>query len=585
MKRNLLVLVLMVHVIIIAACADKKIENWKVKINGAIFSTPVIQNDVMFLGTEEGYFYWINANSGEVINQVKLSTPIRSNALIVNDRVYVESAGRLYCFNTTSAEELFKFSPDDSIVDMVDPWDYYHSNPLLYKGMIFYGGNHGVIYVIDPLNGSLIKKIITGEGTAIRTDLTIESETLYFGDNNGVVYQYNLTTDSFTMKFETFKDRPYPTFGYILGKPIIQNDKLFFNSRNQDFTPIDLKSKTVAWTHSDPNGSWWPAGLVVTEEKVIIGGSDNLILSALNVETGKAIWEYKVDYNIFCTPLLVNDALILGTGDSYLNRKGDGSVISVTADKGSLISKYKPGGNVFSSPVKFKDQVIICTTLGEVICIDETFFTSHKESNVVLEGDLNVEFKTQESSVTENELRVKVKDLGAEKISFKVQCDSNLPDSLIKIKGLRDWVYSGTNQNIFFQVNRGKLAPGQYKGKVIFNLENQHKKIVKPFTINVNGDVKTNEPSFEVSDLNIDSKDCTIKFKIKATRLVRMSVSLKQEGIDNPVCTLIQFNTRWGILRLYKDIFSDEFKNLKPGKYAVVFEGGGNKQSFEFILK
>jgi len=48
---------------------------------------------------------------------------------------------------------------------------------------------------------------------------------------------------------------------------------------------------------------------------------------------------------------------------------------------------------------------------------------------------------------------------------------------------------------------------------------------------------------------------------------------------------LIQFGTKWGVSRLYKDIFPEEFKNLKQGKYLVVFEGGGDKQSFDFTIK
>ena len=75
--KSFIITAVFVQLSIVSGYANVKSENWKINVRGAVFSTPVIHNNTIYVGTEEGYFYMINANTGNVIHEVKTGSPIR----------------------------------------------------------------------------------------------------------------------------------------------------------------------------------------------------------------------------------------------------------------------------------------------------------------------------------------------------------------------------------------------------------------------------------------------------------------------------------------------------------------------------
>lgn len=127
----------------------------------------------------------------------------------------------LYCFNIGDAKEVFSTkaacSPCD---DITDPWDYFHSAPIAHNGAIYFVSGKGQVSMVDAETGKLHKTISTQEKTEIRSGLTFSNGTLYFGDNNGVIYGYNTKSEQFDLTIKTLTERPYPTFGFITGASI-----------------------------------------------------------------------------------------------------------------------------------------------------------------------------------------------------------------------------------------------------------------------------------------------------------------------------------------------------------------------------
>lgn len=566
----------------ISAHAETNIENWKTKLKGSIFSTPLIRNNTIYVGTEDGFFYKIEATNGTILRKSKISSPIRSNALVYDGKIYFESLGKLFCLDEATLKKIYLVSPPEENLDMVDPWDYFHSSPTIHNGNIYYAGNKGKIYIIDPKNGAIVKTISTSKGAPIRSELTFYGDNLLFGDNNGIIYEYNLSTNSFPMVYSTFTKRPYSTYGYITGGPIIQDEKLFFGSRHESFTVLNLKTQSIIWNHSDSNGSWWPAVPTIVDGKVIIGGSDNLLLTALSLDSGKICWEDTVDYNNFCKPLLTDNILIIGTGDSYLNRKGDGSIYSINTENGKRINKYKPDGNVFSSLVVCGDNIIICTTSGYITSVRKTFFTSPSKSEVLIKGDCNFVFENESPSVLEKQLNIITSGESANRISCSFTIDSNFPDSLIKIEGEKDWVYTSKGGKIYFQLNRSTIKPGKYKGELSIKLNDGEKTLKQPFSITIKGNPKSDEQAFEIEGFESDNKNESISFELRVSRKINISTYIVYENKD--VISGFTFkNIDWGIYRIERDLLPKGFKKLQPGNYTVKFIGLGGTQQFNFI--
>jgi len=583
MKRFIFTAVL-VQLLIVSGNANIKSENWKINVRGAVFSTPVIHNNTIYVGTEEGYFYMINANTGKVIHEVKTGSPIRSNALVTGGNVFIESSGDLYCFDINTAEKKYVVSPEEERIDMTDPWDYFHSSPVEHNRSVFYTGHQGKIYEVNPENGTIIKQIQTPENAIIRSALTFDGNILYFGDNNGIVYRYDMVKRNFTMIHKTYSVRPYSTYGFITGGPFVYKDLLVFSNRNETFTVLNVKTENIEWKKADVSGSWWPAGPVITGKKVIIGGSDNFTLSALDIYSGENIWSFNTDYNIFCTPLVTDSVLIVGTGNSYLNRKGKGSVFSIDIETGRLINKLNPGGNVFSSPVKFKNSIIICTTSGNICSIREDFFSRPESALVRIDGDAEFAFLNDSSSIMERQLKVINSGEKAVKLNYTVNTNGSFPASLLKVLYERDGVYAQGDQIICLQFNRGDLETGQYKGEITFIIDKGRQTIIKPFIIKVQGQKRQNEPVFEVSQFKGDSIDGSAKYNIRIYRKTDIKASLVSTGSDTIKGFMPQYSNDWGIYRIENDIYSPQLKKIEPGRYKLTVRSQGQKVSYDFTV-
>lgn len=564
-------------------------ELWVTKLNGAVFATPQIASNTLIIGTESGFLYWINVNTGDIIHEVKLPSPIRSSAAILGNKVYVESMYALYCFNIGDAKEVFSTkaacSPCD---DITDPWDYFHSAPIAHNGAIYFVSGKGQVSMVDAETGKLHKTISTQEKTEIRSGLTFSNETLFFGDNNGVIYGYNTKSEQFDLTIKTLTERPYPTFGFITGTPLVHNGLLFVGSRHNTFKAYNIKKQTEVWAQTDKAGSWWPTAPIVSGNNVIIGGSDNFMLSAFNQTNGSEAWSVVADYNIFGTPLKLNDAIIFGTGDSYLNRNGNGSVYAVNPSNGKLIAKYKPEGNVFSSPIETGSNIIICTTTGKVIALCKEELLQDKTPQVSIAADTNLTFTTGSSSIAEMVLTLTNTSHKPVSLSYSFKFANNFPESAVKMAKDRDQTYGKGSHSIYLQVNANLIDTGTYTNELLIKVSHgdTEEVIVKPFTITVSSKEFAEQPIVSINSIESNQYSCDVLLNItvrEQTKLIGKLVSAANKS--NLAGVFLQANIGWGIYRLHKDIIPINLKSIPKGDYILILDNNGTTTEYPFQVK
>jgi outer membrane protein assembly factor BamB len=585
MKRIVALLTLLALWVNVYSQNNDGMESWKTKLDGAIFATPTVESQTILIGTEKGFLYWIDSKTGTVKHKVKVPKSIRSNAVVKDNRVYIESHGNLYCYKFEDASELFAINnKNNDTTDLFDPWDYFHSTPVYHNGAVYYVSGMGTISVVDAIKGKRLKSIRIPEKTVIRSSLTIEGTILYFGDNKGVIYGYDLNADKQATSFKTLEKIEYENFGAITGGIVVQDGKLFFGSRNTVFSAFDLSSKKAVWSCTDEKGSWWPVSPVVSGNNIVFGGSDNRIVAAHNIETGKEAWRVIVDYNIFCKPLIVDQAIIFGTGDSYSNRAGDGSVYSVNRATGRVVAKYKPGGNVFSSPVENNGNILICTTSGIIESIGKAVLTNIATGDVTIEGAADFLFEDGGRSVAEKELILSNTGNQSVKVSYSFKHTNNALDGAVKVRKDRDQVYGKGNHHLYLQVNRNLLAPGEYLSLLVISISDgiNETTIEKPIRIEIKGNAAINEPRVDIEQLRPDRESRSVSMILnvsKKTKVVGKLVSAKDNA---PVGDFLYGILDWGIYSMTREIFLQNAAGIAPGKYKLIFDMEGQVSSIDY---
>jgi outer membrane protein assembly factor BamB len=232
---------------------------WKKKL-GDISSSPQIDQDKIFIGSNSGLLWAFNRESGEKIWEFKtedavLSTPATDGKILC----FGSGDDNLYALDKDNGELKWKFKAEGSIYSSPA---IKVENPALRQaqggeqsrttnGMnrmvhtnggddkVFFGSVDGYLYALKIEDGSLIWKFKT-DGDIYSSPAVAES-LVYIGSNDYFMYAVDLSTGKLRWKFETG--------GAIHSSPIAVGDKLFFGSYDGSFYVLDRFSGKLLWNY------------------------------------------------------------------------------------------------------------------------------------------------------------------------------------------------------------------------------------------------------------------------------------------------------------------------------------------------
>ena len=215
---------------------------WHKALKGGIYSTPVTDGKSLFIGDDVGVMYSINLRSG------------KTN---------------------------WSFDTGMRIV----------GSPAVSEGVVVFGSANYNIYGLDAKTGKELWHIATQQ--AVMGAATIHEGIAYIGGGDGRMFAIDIKTGKVKWTFDELKN-------YVLTRPLVYNDKLYFGCWDTYMYALNLADGSLAWKWNNGNGntklspaSVWP---VAANGKLFITAPDRYF-TCLDAETGEQIWrtkEYKV---------------------------------------------------------------------------------------------------------------------------------------------------------------------------------------------------------------------------------------------------------------------------------------------------
>ena len=215
---------------------------WHKALKGGIYSTPVTDGKSLFIGDDVGVMYSLNLRSG------------KTN---------------------------WSFDTGMRIV----------GSPAVSNGVVVFGSANYNIYGLDAETGKELWHITTNQ--AVMGAATIHEGIAYIGGGDGRMFAIDIKTGKVKWTFDELKN-------YVLTRPLVYNDKLYFGCWDTYMYALNLADGSLAWKWNNGNGnpklspaSVWP---VAANGKLFITAPDRYF-TCLNAETGEQIWrtkEYKV---------------------------------------------------------------------------------------------------------------------------------------------------------------------------------------------------------------------------------------------------------------------------------------------------
>ena len=215
---------------------------WHKALKGGIYSTPVTDGKSLFIGDDVGVMYSLDLKKGKT--------------------------------NWT-------FDTGMRIV----------GSPAVNDGVVVFGSANYNIYGLDAKTGKEIWHVTTNQ--AVMGAATIHEGIAYIGGGDGRMFAIDIQTGKVKWSFDELKN-------YVLTRPLVYNDKLYFGCWDTHFYALNLADGSLVWKWNNGNGnpklspaSVWP---VAANGKVFFAAPYRYF-TCLDAETGEQIWrtkEYKV---------------------------------------------------------------------------------------------------------------------------------------------------------------------------------------------------------------------------------------------------------------------------------------------------
>ena len=205
------------------------------------------------------------------------STPVTDGkSLYIGDDV-----GVIYALDTKTGKTRWTFDTGMRIV----------GSPAVSEGVVVFGSANYTIYGLHAKTGKQLWHITTNQ--AVMGAATIHEGIAYIGGGDGRMFAIDIHTGKVKWSFDQLTN-------YVLTRPLVYNDKLYFGCWDTHFYALNLSDGSLAWKWNNGKGnpklspaSVWP---VAANGKIFITAPDRYF-TCLDAETGEQVWrtkQYKV---------------------------------------------------------------------------------------------------------------------------------------------------------------------------------------------------------------------------------------------------------------------------------------------------
>jgi eukaryotic-like serine/threonine-protein kinase len=307
---------------------------WKYTTGGAIQSSPTLVNNTVYVGSNDKYLYAIDAGTGAFKWKYLTNAPIRGESPVVsNGTVYIS------CANTYVDGDIYAI---DAVTGILK-WSKYvpiPTSPLVSGGRVFVQSLGGSYYALNESDGSVIWERTMG---LTRSTAAISNGKLY--TNLSGVQQEVRCLDASTGNTIW----SVPCSSGATG-PTVHNGTVYVNSSisvPQYTEAYDATTGSFKWRYS-PIHSGNPQPPIISypvaSGNLLYPGFHYGTLHALNATTGALAWEFgnATQSLWFANPTVANGVVYVGGNDK--------NVYAVDATTGNMKWKFLTSGNVTSGP-------------------------------------------------------------------------------------------------------------------------------------------------------------------------------------------------------------------------------------------
>lgn len=320
------------------AFPDSVYAKWSVKVAPITTSSPIVHNNVVYLGQQDQHFYAIDANTGKTLWRYRVGHLIESPACVYKNLVIFGAFDKyVYILHAKNGNLLRKIETGGMVI----------ASPCVYKDVVYFGSLDHCMYAFDLVAKKLLWKQKLPD--KIHGSTAIEDDVLYTVCNTGLYAMSHHNKGKVLWKVDL--DGP------LKSTPAIYKKHIYVNSESGTTYCISIVDKKIVWKFTTTGRLL--SSVAVFGNSVYVTSYDHHLYS-LDCERGSVNWKFSSQGAISCSPIYVDGVVYFGSVD--------GKLYAVTSRSGKAIWSANVG-SVISSPVWKNNHLYI---IGGIDVRDDT---------------------------------------------------------------------------------------------------------------------------------------------------------------------------------------------------------------------
>jgi outer membrane protein assembly factor BamB len=331
---------------------------WQFRGDGGISSDPVAANGLLYAGSNAGYLYALDPQTGEERWRFKTGGGINLPPTIAAGVLYAASDdGNLYGLDSQTGREAWRFKTTDR----------FSVGPIVAGDTLYAGTDQGVLYALEARTGRVIWRFQAGG--AISPAPAATGTTLYVASHDHRLYALEPETGREKWRFEA---------GNWFSTPVVEvAGVVYVGSHDENLYVLEAGTGQEIRRYSLPYNAVRTSAVLA--DGVIYFGSYDSYLHAVDARTGDERWRFKMGKQTRSSPTVVDGVVYIGSGDGYL--------YEVDARTGAELARYGADSHIYTVPAVVDDTIYVVNGKGELAAVQKAPLPAVEEQPATTAAD------------------------------------------------------------------------------------------------------------------------------------------------------------------------------------------------------
>ncbi|WP_372366303.1 PQQ-binding-like beta-propeller repeat protein [Candidatus Uabimicrobium sp. HlEnr_7] len=323
---------------------DSLKEKWVFEVEDGVKATAAIVKSNVYLSTVSGKVICVNLIEGKKIWEYTTESTFSASPSVISEVVYVgDEDGVVHALDAGSGKKLWEFTCEDKVISGVN----------YYKDKLIFGSYDHHLYCLSKKDGKLLWKLET-DAPVHGTPCVVDTNAVIAGCD-GLIRFINI---------ESGKEQgSVDGKSYFASAPTFGGDKVVIGSLNGDYYCIDYSQMKTLWSIEKKAGKGeCYASALIDGDRAIFASKKRRIF-AVDIQSGKDIWQYKTKSRIETSPIIVGDKIVFAEFSGRLH--------FINKKSGKHIWTFETGSRIYASPAVSQGYLIIGCDDGTVYALSK----------------------------------------------------------------------------------------------------------------------------------------------------------------------------------------------------------------------